>query len=365
MFEPRVAVQAPTVCEPGGSRPGPAACALPPRAGRAAGPRWLALIVASLCAACGEAKPPPEPGATLDGSARLRPGREREDPGWAAVAPWARPLVSSAQVEEAGRWGVPVAFETRIAGLGAEPQIRFVLVPAGRFRVGSSQAEEGREPDEAVYEATLARPYYVSIHEVTLAQYHAMDPRHDPGAYRGQPVAGARHPVVGVTPACARAFARWLSEHDGLGHTYRLPTEEEWERAARGGTEWPRRFWWGDSEAEAGRYANLADRSARKAYPLWWTFETTDGHVLTAPVGSYEPNGYGLYDVLGNAWELCERSDGPTGQRRRGPGRRPGAFLRGGAFDTPPTLARLSYRSPYDPSYTRINVGFRLLSPLD
>lgn len=121
---------------------------------------------------------------------------------------------------------------------------------------------------------------------------------YDPRQYgddRGHRLNGDDQPVVMVSWDDAEGYAKWLSGVDE--RSYRLPTEAEWERACRAGT--TTRYWWGESEGEAGRHANVADRTLERHEIGWTIFETDDGHAVTAPVGSYRPNRWGLYDVHG------------------------------------------------------------------
>jgi formylglycine-generating enzyme required for sulfatase activity len=126
-----------------------------------------------------------------------------------------------------------------------------------------------------------------------------------------------RHPVVCVSWDEATAYTAWLSQK--TGHAYRLPTEAEWEYAARAGTTTPR-FWSNDN---ACKYANVFDLSGMKAiaaenghakpklYP--GDFHCSDGYVNTSPVGVFKPNGFGLYDMLGNVEQLVADCLGPYG----------------------------------------------------
>ncbi len=114
-----------------------------------------------------------------------------------------------------------------------------------------------------------------------------------------------REPVVCVNWHDATAYTDWLSKK--TGKRYRLPTETEWEYAARAGVQGPRP--WGDKAADACRYANVADRATMRGVPgtSSWIFHDCDDHrAYTAPAGSYRPNAFGLYDMLGNAWEWTE-----------------------------------------------------------
>ena len=109
-------------------------------------------------------------------------------------------------------------------------------------------------------------------------------------------------PVVNVSWEDAVAFAEWLSQKSG--QTYRLPTEAEWEYAARSGSNQSR--FWGNNPNEACTYANVADLTAKKHREKWTAFSCDDGYAVSAPVGSFKPSGNGLYDMLGNVWEWCE-----------------------------------------------------------
>ena len=106
----------------------------------------------------------------------------------------------------------------------------------------------------------------------------------------------------------ANEFADWLSSQ-GNGK-FRLPTEAEWEYAARAGTR--TKYYWGDGDGGACKYANVADRVAKKNKNNWknWEirkdfFNCDDGYAVSAPVGSFRPNAFGLYDMLGNVSEWC------------------------------------------------------------
>jgi formylglycine-generating enzyme required for sulfatase activity len=107
------------------------------------------------------------------------------------------------------------------------------------------------------------------------------------------------HPVVCVSWNDATAYVKWLSQQ--TGKQYRLPSEAEWEYAARAGTEISR--YWGNDLDDACRYANVADKTAKKKFSGWSIHNCTDGYVYTAPVGSFKSNAFGLYDTVGNVWE--------------------------------------------------------------
>ena len=98
-------------------------------------------------------------------------------------------------------------------------------------------------------------------------------------------------------------FTKWMGEQGGGGYSFRLPTEAEWEYACRAGTSTA--WFWGDEPNEACKYANVSDL---KIEEVWFTFSSTkcnDGYVVSAPVGMYQPNNFGLYDIIGNVSEWC------------------------------------------------------------
>ena len=111
------------------------------------------------------------------------------------------------------------------------------------------------------------------------------------------------HPVVNVSWNDAVAFCRWLSRKESK--TYRLPTEAEWEYACRAGTT---TWWWcGNDPEKLAEVANVADAAMKRKlkYKLTPAIKADDGYVFTAPVGSFKPNPFGLYDMHGNVWEWC------------------------------------------------------------
>jgi formylglycine-generating enzyme required for sulfatase activity len=108
------------------------------------------------------------------------------------------------------------------------------------------------------------------------------------------------HPVINVTWNDAVAFCGWLSHKEGT--SYRLPTEAEWEYACRAGT--TSRYYSGDDPETLVKVGNVADAAAKTTFPDWkCPIKANDGYAFTAPVGSFQPNAFGLYDMHGNAWQ--------------------------------------------------------------
>ncbi len=233
-----------------------------------------------------------------------------------------------------------------------------LVIPAGSFTMGTAESEAGREPDEGPqHPVTISTDFAMGATEVTRAQFAAfvaaLDFEIEPGCWYIDPQAqkwvndpalswrkpgffqSDEHPVTCVSFADAQAYVRWLSTH--TGQRYRLPSEAEWEYAARGGSTTSR--FWGDSPADSCRYANAVDETARETFPGWKFAPCADGYIYTSPVGSFQPNARGLFDMPGNLWEWVAdcwtdnhraapqdgsaRSDGDCA--RRG--------IRGGAWD--------------------------------
>jgi formylglycine-generating enzyme required for sulfatase activity len=197
-----------------------------------------------------------------------------------------------------------------------------VVIPAGSFLMGTPPTEAGRGTDEGPQrQVTLRTPLALGRTHVTVAEYRAhveATRRPDPPscwAYDanqrwgdlpghswrnpGFPQTEA-DPVVCVGWAEATDYAEWLRRRTGKG--YRLPTEAEWEYAARAGGTSP--WWWGSDPAAVCTYANAGDRTLTGAFPLlvsWLNATCTDGFLYTSPVGRFPANGFGLFDMAGNA----------------------------------------------------------------
>jgi formylglycine-generating enzyme len=175
-----------------------------------------------------------------------------------------------------------------------------------------------------------------------------------------------RDPVVCVSWDDATAYARWLS--DLTGHEYRLPSESEWEYAARAGTR--TRYFWGDSSEDACLYANGSDLTLHAYHPEWESLSCSDGYANTAPVGSFRPNAFGLYDMSGNAWQWVEDcwADDFNVQPRDGspwlPADCPAHVRRGGTFAIHPGLLRVATRVSLPPTGRGDLNGFRVAMTL-
>ena len=192
---------------------------------------------------------------------------------------------------------IPVAgssFRDRLSSGGEGPEM--VVIPAGRFRMGDLAG--ARDNDEKpVHEVVIARPFAVSKYEVTFEDYDKFtypNKVDDEGWGRG------RRPIINISWDDAMEYAAWLSAQ--TGNRYRLPTEAEWEYAARAGSN--TKYHFGNNEAQLCQYGNHADTSTDYE---WRNTACSDGVGKgTAEVGRYRPNAFGLYDMHGNVHEWVQ-----------------------------------------------------------
>ncbi len=165
--------------------------------------------------------------------------------------------------------------------------------------------------------------------------------------------------MVNVSFKDAQAYAAWLAQK--TGKPYRLPTEAEWEYAARAGTGTSR--YWGNNANDACAYANVYDRTGKAAlkYP-WEAHDCEDGYVYTAPIGQFKPNTFGVHDMLGNVWEwTCSRYANPyDGAESRCDDSGAYRVVRGGSWFNNARFVRSAFRSRNGPDNRDQNAGFRL-----
>lgn len=250
--------------------------------------------------------------------------------------------------------GQPVEFREPVTGM------EFVKLPSGCFRMGDTYGD-GQGDEKPQHEVCLDS-FYLGRYEVTNAQYRQFRPEHSSGEYEGNSLNRDNQPVTNVSWYDAVAFAGWLSRKSGI--QYRLPSEAEWEYAARGGT--TGRNYWGDSAAAACRSANGADLTAAAQWPDWTTTECNDGFKVSAPVGSFMPNAYGLYDMMGNAWEWTNDwydSEYYFESPKYNPGGPSSGSLkipRGGGWGNASECVRVSDRNGFAPDFRILFLGFRL-----
>ena len=262
-----------------------------------------------------------------------------------------------------------------------------VVIPRGRFLMGTAPGEEEREdlsgefrhrsePRRAVSIARFAAGRF----EVTRGEYRIFAEAtgrrsdgcfawtgsqfvvqrlswRDPGYAQDD-----RHPVACVSWEDAGAYVDWLSRK--TGKSYRLLSESEWEYAARAGTDTSR--FWGDDGNHACAHANGADRSTAASAGALGIAACNDGYAYTAPVGNYHANGFGLHDMLGNVGEWtqdCWRgdyTDAPSDGRAVQRGDCALRAVRGGAWDDAPTGLRAAYRVGSPTTVRLYSRGFRV-----
>lgn len=218
-------------------------------------------------------------------------------------------------------------------------EMAFVLIPAGAFDMGSDHGDADEQPVRPV---TIDKPFYLGRFEVTQAQWFAVMET-DPSQFTDEP----NRPVEGVSWNDARDFIAKLNAMEA-GTTYRLPTEAEWEYAARAGSATAYAF--GDDPAELDAYAWYADNAGN----------------ITHPVGEKQPNAWGLHAMHGGVWEWVQNLYGPypsseadTGAPAPPPGNR--RVIRGGSWLSPAEDCRAASRSHAHPAFRGAHVGLRLV----
>ena len=244
------------------------------------------------------------------------------------------------------------------------PEIAWRPIEGGSFRMGSLS---GRPDEQPVHRVTI-EPFAIARTETTVAQYRTCvvagvcrapllewDAVSDLGAFYNWGAPGRdQHPMNGVSWRDAVLFCSWAGG--------RLPSEAEWEWAARGAEArtWP----WGEKAVRGGGepLANLADESARKAKRSWTiVIGYDDGAVGTAPVASYPAGATpaGVHDLAGNVWEWVANRYTPDYQSPPPPANRSQRVARGGSYISTPQMARSATRYPVAPALALDGVGFR------
>lgn len=258
------------------------------------------------------------------------------------------------------------------------------LIPAGEFQMAIT--DSNRNDDRHHFRTVYTDAFYMDMHPVTNAAYKVFvdanpqwskDRLYKDRVYRiyaegylvlwrdnNYPDGHADHPVTFVSWHAAMAYSNWLGK--------RLPTEAEWEKAARGGLE-GHKYPWGDTDPD-GTQCNFADKNTDYK---WSNMDVDDGYRWTSPVGSYPANGYGLYDMAGNVDEWC--LDAYHGQFYNNlPDRNPirgnrsiadvvenyikietERPMRGGAWNDDARFLQVTFRDNYPPVNTEDSLGFR------
>ena len=308
-----------------------------------------------------------------------------------SVTPGAgKQIVWDAAADWNGQWSDRMQVEVMATDVGDD----FALIPAGTFTMGDSFAEGGS--DERPTHSVSVSAFYISRYEVTKALWEEVKSWAGSHAYAFEnPGAGkgASHPVHTVSWYDVVKWCNARSEKEGLspcytvgGYTYRtgdsdgvvcnwsangyrLPTEAEWEKAARGGLA-GRRFPWGAvvTHGHANYYANPTaygyDENPTSGYHPDYD---AGGYPYTSPVGSFGANGHGLYDMAGNLWEWCwDWYDGgyygsSPGSDPMGPGSGSYRVGRGGRWSSDACGCRVANRGRNSPGYASNYLGFRLV----
>jgi formylglycine-generating enzyme required for sulfatase activity len=230
-----------------------------------------------------------------------------------------------------------------------------VVIPAGQFRMGSPD-RAGNDNEHPEHDVTVGKSFAlgrfpITRHEfaqfVRATGYHVSTDWFDAGFDQSD-----RDPVVEIGWLDAQAYVYWLSRR--THQDYRLPSEAEWEYAARGGRQ--TEFWWGDDSNQAPAFANFAG--------------VDDGFSNTAPVDSFKPNQFGLFDMAGNVWQWV--ADCYNGDYRGAPadgtswltGDCSSRVVRGGSWYDPRSALRAANRTHNHISDHDSNVGFRIARTL-
>jgi formylglycine-generating enzyme required for sulfatase activity len=267
--------------------------------------------------------------------------------------------------------------------LGGGIVIRLKRIPAGEFVMGDAAGDSNEYPETKV---TISHPFYLGATEVTLQQYQQFDPAHHNGYYDqhykdqvrpGYLMDSPNLPAIRVSWNQAMSFCRWLSQRTGKKVT--LPSEAQWEWAARAGSSTS--FYYGGLDSDFSACANLADASLSqmavkgvdpkpiKNADKFWDYlpkeaRFNDGALMLAEAGRYQPNAWGIHDLIGNVaeWTLNDYRPYPYAEglgmndaTSTGP-----KTVRGGSWSERPKESRASSRLDY-PAWQKVyNVGFRV-----
>jgi len=276
-----------------------------------------------------------------------------------------------------------IVFEIRATVNNPIPN-NFVLIQGGTFQMGSTINSD----EQPVHSVTVSN-FYMSKYEVTnkeFCEFLNVKGNQTEGGVEWINLQGSReeekcriqkngsvytvqsgyenYPVIYVSWYGATAYCQWLTQKSGK--TYRLPTEAEWEYAAGNGSRHTK-YSWGDGNPSGKNGGNVADMTAKRKFSDWTIFEGyDDGYVYAAPVGSFNPNSLGLYDMSGNVWEWCSdwyASTYPSGSQTNPTGAATGSFrvLRGGSWNFYADYCRVADRFINYADARSDNYGFRLV----
>ncbi|MBN1788829.1 MAG: formylglycine-generating enzyme family protein [Sedimentisphaerales bacterium] len=270
-----------------------------------------------------------------------------------STSQWRRSPASPAEAEflqiiTATELNLPIEAEF---ALGNNVSIRFILIPAGEFLMGSSNKEKQRQPDEGpVHQVTISRPFYMGKFEVTQLQYNTVM-----GVQKECKFRGDGFPVENINWYEVNAFISGLSHKFSL--KFRLPTEAEWEYACRAGTDTP-------------FYTGQTISALQANYNSQFVYGKGDKGVylkMTTQVGNYPPNAFGLYDMHGNVAEWCSDWYDKEYYKRsetinpKGPVNKKGHVIRGGSYKNKPEDIRSASRKGKMCGADKKYLGFRVV----
>ncbi|MBF0461243.1 MAG: formylglycine-generating enzyme family protein [Magnetococcales bacterium] len=232
-------------------------------------------------------------------------------------------------------WADPAKTDTNSIG------VEFVVVPAGTFMMGSPFDPNVFDDEIPQHKVTISKPFSLGKYKVTQAQWEAVM-GNNPSDFKGE-----NQPVDSVSWEDVQLFIRRLNIKEGT-KAYRLPTEAEWEYAARAGT--TTSFYWGESESEINQYA----------------WNKNNSGMQTHPVGQKKPNAFGLYDMSGNVWDWVQDwydvkyYDNSPETDPSGPSAGSKRVARGGGYGLELIYLRSAVRDDSDPGHRSNRLGFRL-----
>ncbi|MFI3305995.1 MAG: SUMF1/EgtB/PvdO family nonheme iron enzyme [Rikenellaceae bacterium] len=278
--------------------------------------------------------------------------------------------------------------ETKMVEVAPGVEIEFVKIPAGQFVMGENRTNSNAAPE---FKASVDKAFWMSTTELSNAQVRAIMPDHFSRYYdqqwkdhvvEGYEADGDDQPAIRISWEKAMDYCDKMSDKTGL--KVNLPTETQWEWAARAGSDSD--YWYGDANTNFATKENLADKQALKLAvarvdpkPIdkdyqwggikWYDYCTflpkdesvDDGYMLPANPGSYDANGFGLHDMLGNVAEWTRSDYFPHSQKVSKGATSEYKVVKGGCWKTHPKDARVASRYQYHPWQSPYNVGLRLV----
>ncbi len=274
--------------------------------------------------------------------------------------------IKTLQAETAIQYGITPYFSDNMQRGGLAPEM--AIIPAGQFEFGSTHREFGHRPEEAPQSyITIRKPFAIGRYTITAEQFEQF--REDTEwSLRSELLwAKGKHPVINVRSTDAKLYAEWLSEQ--TGQLYRLPTEVEWEYAARAGTSTP--FYFGETvSCKEINFDASFPYNEQKEKRRWYLPRCLPA-IAASEVGTKPPNTWGLYDMHGNVWEFTSSawSHSHIGISRDGTGQSVAdanwLVTKGGSWFDAAVFARSAARKKRFINEIDTNLGFRLVRELE